>query len=63
MKRFVRTKRELADCLGVSRPVIYRILNRYPNPGVRDDGSFDVRAWRQCVFVHFQSWQRRNRYR
>jgi hypothetical protein len=63
MKRFVRTKRELAECLGVSRPTLYRILNRHENPGMLDDGRYDVREWQRCAFVHVQPWQRRKRYR
>ncbi|HEY2627026.1 MAG TPA: helix-turn-helix domain-containing protein [Candidatus Udaeobacter sp.] len=62
-RRFVRTKRELAECLGISRPTLDRLFNRFQNPGMLDDGRYDVAEWRYCAWVHVCPWQRRKRYR
>lgn len=44
------------------RPTLDRLLKRYQNPGMLDDGRYDVREWQRCAFVHVQTWQRRTRY-
>ncbi len=53
MKRFVKTKRELAECLSVSRPTLDRLFRRYPNPGMLEDGRYDVREWHDAHLSTF----------
>jgi len=61
MKRCVKTKCELARLIGVSRPALYRIMdrNRDTSPGLTELGMYDIEEWRKFVHTHFASWTKR----
>jgi len=59
MKRFVKTKIELARLCGVSRPALDRIIKRNVSPGLTKLGLYDVEQWRKFVHTHFASWTKR----
>jgi hypothetical protein len=57
MKRFTRTKKELAELIGISRPTLDRLF-RYPNPGMLEDGRhYDVREWQRFAATNVCYWQ------
>jgi hypothetical protein len=55
-RRYAKSMRELARALGVSHPVILRILRRRPNPGT-DRNGYDIEEWARCVHVYYAPWK------
>jgi len=59
MKRFVKTKFELAQLIGISRPALDRIIRQNATPGLTESGLYDVERWRNFALSHYCGWNER----